>query len=35
MDVHVSKYLKEELGWAIDEGLWVISNKMLVVPLRN
>ena len=32
------RHLKEELGWAIDKWLWVISNKILfktVVPLRN
>ena len=32
------KHLKEELAWAIDERLQVISNKMLfktVIPLRN
>ena len=36
--VHVSKRLKEELAWAIDKRLWVISNKMLfktVIPLRD
>ena len=38
MNVCVSKRLKEELAWAIDKWLRVISNKMLfktVVPLRN
>ena len=38
MNVCVSKQLKEELAWAIDKWLRVISNKMLfktVVPLRN
>ena len=29
VDVHVSSHLKEELAWATDEGLWVISNIML------
>ena len=33
MNVHVSK-LKEELAWAIDKWLQVISNTMLVIPLR-
>ena len=38
MNVCVSKRLKEELAWAIDKRLQIISNKMLfktVVPLRN
>ena len=38
MGVHVSRYLKEELVWAIDKRLRVVSNKMLfktVIPLRN
>ena len=26
--------LKEELAWAIDKQLWVIINKMSVIPLR-
>ena len=26
MNVHISKYLKEELAWAIDKQLQVISN---------
>ena len=32
------KSLKEELAWAIDKRLQVVSNKMLfkiVIPLRN
>ena len=29
IDVHVSKSLKEELAWAIDKRLQLISNKML------
>ena len=36
--VRVSKRFKEELDWAIDKRLWVISNKMLfktAVSLRN
>ena len=36
--VHVSRRLKEELAWATDKRLQVISNIMLfktVVPLRN
>ena len=38
VNVHVSKCLKEELAWAIDKQLCVISNIMLfktVIPLRN
>ena len=38
VNVRVSKSLKEELAWAIDKLIRVISNKMLfktVVPLRN
>ena len=38
INVCVSKQLKEELAWAIDKQLWVISNKMLfktVIPHRN
>ena len=35
MNVSVSRRLKEELAWVIDEQLQVISSKMLVVPLRN
>ena len=37
-NVRVSKSLREELAWAIDKGLRVVSNKMLfktVIPLRN
>ena len=26
VDVHISSYLKEELAWAVDKRLWVISN---------
>ena len=36
--VHVLRQLKEELAWATDEQLQVISNIMLfktVIPLRN
>ena len=29
MDVHVLSHLKEELAWAADKWLWVISTKML------
>ena len=29
VDVRVSSYLKEELTWAIDKRLWVISTIML------
>ena len=38
MNVHVSRYLKEELAWVIDKQLRAISTKMLfktVLPLRN
>ena len=38
MMVRVSKCLKEELTWVIDEKLRAISNKMLfktVVPRRD
>ena len=38
VNVRVSKLLKEELAWAIDKQLGVISNKMIfktVIPLRN
>ena len=34
----ISRHLKEELAWATDKWLWIISNIMLfetVVPLRN
>ena len=36
--IHVSRQLKEELAWATDKRLQVISNIMLfktVIPLRN
>ena len=36
--VRVSGYLKEELAWATDKWLWVISNIMLLkiaISLRN
>ena len=36
VNVHVLRHLKEELAWAIDKWLWVISNKMFfktVIPL--
>ena len=29
VNIHVSRQLKEELGWAIDERLQLIINKML------
>ena len=38
VNVCVSKCLKEELAWAIDKQLRVVSNKMLfktVIPQRN
>ena len=34
VSICVSKCLKEELAWAIDKRLQVISNK-IVIPLRN
>ena len=38
MNIRTLKLIKEEMAWAIDERLPVISNKMLfetVIPLRN
>ena len=38
VNVRVSKSLKEELAWAIDKRLRVVSNKMLfktVIPQRK
>ena len=38
MNVRILKHLKEELGWANDKWLQVISNKIViktVIPLRN
>ena len=38
VNVRVSKSLKEELAWAIDKQLRVVSNKMLfktIIPQRN
>ena len=38
VNVCVSRHLKEELAWALDKWLRVVSNKMLfetVIPLRN
>ena len=38
VNVHVSKSLNEELAWAIDKQLRLISNKILfkmVIPLGN
>ena len=38
VNIHILKHLKEELAWAIDKQLWVISNKMIfktVISLRN
>ena len=29
VDVCISSYLKEELAWAVDKRLWVISTIML------
>ena len=29
VNIGISKSLKEELAWAIDKQLWVVSNKML------
>ena len=28
-EIHILRHLKEELAWAIDEQLWVISNVKL------
>ena len=30
IDIRVSSHLKEELTWAIDKWLWVISTIMLL-----
>ena len=38
MNICVLRHLKEELAWAIDKQLQVVSNTMLfktVIPLRN
>ena len=38
MGVHVCRHLIEELAWATDKQLWVISDTMLfktVVTLRD
>ena len=35
VNVRVLTHLKEELALVIDKQLRFISNKMLVVPLRN
>ena len=38
VDVCILRRLKEELTWAIDKLLWVVSNKMMfktVIPLGN
>ena len=38
MYVHILRHLKEELAWAIDNQLWLISNIMLfktVILLGN
>ena len=29
IDIRISSHLKEELGWASDQRLWVISTIML------
>ena len=29
VDVRLSSYLKEELAWAVDKQLWVISTMIL------
>ena len=37
VNVCISRCLKEELAWAIDNWLWLINNTMLfktVIPLR-
>ena len=28
VDVHVSSHLKEELAWAVDKQLWIISSTI-------
>ena len=35
MSVCISRHFKEELAWAMDKWLWVSSNKMSAIPLRN
>ena len=35
VNVRISKWLKEELAWAIDKRLQVISNKMLFKQLYH
>ena len=35
VDVHISSHLKEELAWAADKRLWVISTIMLFIILRS
>ena len=38
MSVRVSRDLKQELAWAIDKWLWIMSNTMLiqtVIPLYH
>ena len=38
VNVHVLRHLTEELAWAIDKWLWLISNRMFlktVMPLGN
>ena len=35
MVICVLRHLKEKLVWAIDKQLQVISNIILVIPLRN
>ena len=34
IDVRISSYLKEELAWAVDKQLWIISTIMLVCYLK-
>ena len=35
MNVRVSKYLNEELAWAIVKRLWVITNKMFSYTIKK
>ena len=31
IDVRISSHLKEELAWAVDKRLWIISTIMLCI----
>ena len=35
IDVRVSNHLKEELTWAIDKWLWVISNYNVILKKNS